>query len=386
MALLVFSIVGLLTMAPTLYAADGSGTWVRSIRDANLESLVFIAVTARRANHADDHFTGTGFIVHPAGYVLTCNHVIPAKKSDYTEIESTGSIGGRYEQSFPLTIVRRDEQGDVMLLKLPQRKDPWRSVRSIAEAQRDSEIVALGFPLEKDLVEAVGLITGVDRDGRWLTNAGLIFGMSGGPAFDRSGAVIGIVAGGYEEAKSLDLIIPISSSTGLLQYSNSPLLQQSSQGPTYAKPANRLRRFESEGFAISAEGFNVQRKDPIRAGQHPVTVLYLTSTSGGIPPNVTVVIVNFPGSISEYAARTKEAYDSMGVKIINERTASPNEWVLEYTGTQDDLSLHLYSRAVKDGDIVYLTTASAMPEQWNQVSHKLRQCVDSFSLLNSSEP
>jgi hypothetical protein len=128
-------------------------------------------------------------------------------------------------------LFRRDEQGDVMLLKLPQKS--WHSVKSIAQAQGGSVIVALGFPLDQDVVVAVGLITGVDHDGRWLTNAGLIPGMSGGPAFDRSGAVVGIVAGGYEEAKALDLLIPISFSTGLRQFINSPLMNSNS-APTVA--------------------------------------------------------------------------------------------------------------------------------------------------------
>jgi hypothetical protein len=252
----------------------------------------------------------------------------------------------------------------------------------------------LGFPFEQDVLAVPGLITGVNNDGRWITNASINPGMSGGPAFDRSGELVGIVAAGYKGANSINLIIRISSSNSLLQYANSPLVQPSSQGPTYAKPANRLLRFESEGFAISAEGFNVQRSDPVRARQHPMTVLSLTSTSGGFPPNVSVMIVNFPGPIPEFAAMTKQAYYSEGYKIFNERTASPNEWVVEYAGTLSPtlsqhaptLSLHAYSRAVKDGDKVYLTTASAMSDEWAQISPKLRQCVDSFSLINSSEP
>jgi S1-C subfamily serine protease len=113
-----------------------------------------------------------------------------------------------------------------MLLKLPQKN--WQSVKSRAEAKVGSDIVAFGFPLDKHLVDVPGSITGVDDDGRWLTNAGLIRGMSGGPVFDRSGAVVGIVAGGYEEAKILDLLIPISVSTSLLQSVNSSLLSSSS--------------------------------------------------------------------------------------------------------------------------------------------------------------
>ncbi len=217
-----------MTMAPLIHADDDS--WVRSIRDANLGSLVFITAEAWRQNGLKDTFTGTGFIVDPAGYVLTCNHVIPSEKLGYNKIVSAGSVSGRYEQAYPLTVVRRDEQGDVMLLKLPQKT--WQSVKLIAKAQLDSDVVALGFPLDKDVVDAPGLITGVDSDGRWLTNANLNRGMSGGPEFDRSGAVVGIVAGGYEEAKALDLLIPISFSIGLLQFVSSHLTAVPTASPT----------------------------------------------------------------------------------------------------------------------------------------------------------
>ncbi len=74
---MLFSMVGLLTMVSPPYAAEGSEAWEQSIRAANIDSLVFITVKAQRANALEETFTGTGFIVHPDGYVLTCNHVIP---------------------------------------------------------------------------------------------------------------------------------------------------------------------------------------------------------------------------------------------------------------------------------------------------------------------
>jgi S1-C subfamily serine protease len=219
---MLFSVVGLLTMVSPPYVAKASETWEQWIRDANLDSLVFITVKAKRGNGLEDTFAGTGFIVHPDGYVLTCNHVIPENKSLYTEVEITGSVNGRYEHHYPLTVVRRDEQGDLMLLKLPQKT--WRNVKSIGQAQVGAPIVALGFPLDQDVVAVPGSITGVKNDGQWLTNAGLNPRMSGGPAFDRSGAVVGIVAAGYKEAESLNLLIPVSSSMSLLLFVNSPLL------------------------------------------------------------------------------------------------------------------------------------------------------------------
>jgi hypothetical protein len=247
-AVALFWTVGLLEMAQPLHAADGSESWWQSIRSENKESLVFISVTAR-ANGNEDYFAGTGFIVHPAGYVLTCYHVIFgesrfdylkvedtesgicqvsfAGESDRTNIEIKGSVGGRYRSSYPLWIIDRNYASDLILLKLPE--ESWRSLTSSAEAKEASEIVAVGFPeYVGKLHPALGSITGSDdKSGRWITNADFNHGMSGGPVFNRQGAVIGIVEGGYPTSNKVCVFTPIHWATGLLQLINSPLLNPS---------------------------------------------------------------------------------------------------------------------------------------------------------------
>ncbi|HEX3444042.1 MAG TPA: hypothetical protein VHS80_04940 [Chthoniobacterales bacterium] len=153
-----------------------------------------------------------------------------------------------------------------------------------------------------------------------------------------------------------------------------------------AESDSGVLRFESEGFNINGDGFNIKRSDiGSVAGQSPVAVLYLTPT-GGFAPNVNVLIQNFPGSINDYVSVTKKEFDSAGIQVVNEQTVSPNEWKVEYAGTLSGRSLHWYARAVKNGDKVFLTTATATPEQWEQVSTKLKQCVDSFVLTNVPQP
>ncbi|MBV8282828.1 MAG: trypsin-like peptidase domain-containing protein [Candidatus Eremiobacteraeota bacterium] len=226
-----------------------------SIRQANVQSLVFIKATAKRANGLEDEFTGTGFIVHPDGYVLTCNHVVPPEGTDYANVECSGAVGGRYEHAYPLTVIERNEQRDLMLLKLPEsERGPWRSLRTSALAQVDSRIVALGFPLDEGLVEAPGSITGNEAHGRWFTNAGLTFGMSGGPVFDESGAVVGIVTGGHPEARILDLVFPLSGASSLLQEVNSPLLPipTPTATPALSTPIREpLRALDNHAFSGS---------------------------------------------------------------------------------------------------------------------------------------
>jgi hypothetical protein len=153
-----------------------------------------------------------------------------------------------------------------------------------------------------------------------------------------------------------------------------------------AESDSGLLRFDSEGFTINAEGFNVKRSDlPSAAGQTPVVVLFLSPT-GGFAPNVNVLIQDFPNSISDYVSLTKKEFDSAGIDIVKEQTVSPEEWMVEYSGTLSGKSLHWYARALKKGAKVYLTTATATPDQWGSVSEKLIQCVDSFGFIGSAEP
>src|ERR1700745_3136646 len=89
-----------------------------------------------------------------------------------------------------------------------------------------------------------------------------------------------------------------------------------------AESDNGVLRFESQGFNINADGFNIKRSDlGSAAGQSPVAVLYLTPT-GGFAPNVNVLIQDFSGSISDYVSVTKKEFDSAGIKVVDEQTVS----------------------------------------------------------------
>jgi hypothetical protein len=221
LALLLFTMIACATVS--LHAQNDSDSWVRSTRDENKASLVFISGKVTHKNGQVAEFAGTGFIVSPAGYLLTCNHVVPEYDRDVDKFEAHGTVGGRSDPQYSLSIVDSEKQGDLMLLTLPQEKT-WPSVRSMAKWQLDSEVVALGFPKDTPLLAAPGRITSVDNNGRLITNSPLNHGMSGGPAFNRSGAIIGIAEGGYEEANSINLLIPITYATRLLQIADSPLL------------------------------------------------------------------------------------------------------------------------------------------------------------------
>lgn len=232
-------------LASPATAADKSEEWEQWVRESSEGSVVFIAVKATFPNGLTDTFTGSGVIVHPEGYVLTCDHVLPKEKQGYKSVTVTGSVGGRYENPLPLGVIRREEQLDLALLKLPQRAGGWRSVEFSAQVKNGSQIVALGFPLNENLLGVPGSITGTDgKGGRLVTNAAINHGMSGGPVFDRNGALVAIAAAGHEEAQGLNLLIPISFAKVLLEMVNSPLHLSA---PGRAEKAQMIRARIAEG-------------------------------------------------------------------------------------------------------------------------------------------
>jgi hypothetical protein len=197
-------------------------TWHSSVKSSNEDSIVFIVVKTRYPNGLEDPQTGTGFIVHPDGYLITCSHVVPEAK-DGTVVEVSGAVGGRDKELRPLEIGPRDKD-DLMLLKLPKKELAWVPVKEKGQVGDGAEILGAGFPFGKKLLLSRGFVDSADENGRFVTTTPLFRGMSGGPIFDRRGRVAGIIVEGYEMLDRLNLFIPIQRAVPLLEQIHSPLL------------------------------------------------------------------------------------------------------------------------------------------------------------------
>lgn len=223
-------VVASVLQLPSIVAANAAeepagSNWQENVEAANARSLVFIKAVAiiKADEDLNEESSGTGFIVHKDGYVLTCSHVVPASGAKFKSVKITGALGSRYEHEYPLREIARDEQSDLLLLRLSQSS--VRSLKSAALASLGAEILSLGFPLKQDLTSVPGTLTNMNSDtGRWLTNTALNHGMSGGPVLDKSGRIVAVIRAGHEEAQSLNELIPITIATSLLQKIDSPLL------------------------------------------------------------------------------------------------------------------------------------------------------------------
>jgi serine protease Do len=136
---------------------------------------------------------GTGFIIHPRGYILTAQHVVDKAK----EIEVR--LGD--SQRFPARLIAADAQVDVAILKIAaDRELPILVLGNSDSLQVGDLAVVFGYPFGRESSMSLGIIS---RPGRSYpesasyefiqTDAGAYAGGSGGPLLNSKGHVIGMI-------------------------------------------------------------------------------------------------------------------------------------------------------------------------------------------------
>lgn len=194
-------------------------------------SLVYVETTKILPNGAMASFHGTGFVVSSIGQVLTAAHVVDGiaretlGKSYAGEINPKatfsyrGKLASSEAQLEDMQLDFLDDSRDLAILHFKKRGHfkPL-EIASGANLRSPEQILALGFPLTmSSVVPALGRITGTGQpDGRWLIDAPVNPGHSGGPVIRRDGRVVGVVHAGIQGATLMNLILPFSPADPLL--------------------------------------------------------------------------------------------------------------------------------------------------------------------------
>jgi hypothetical protein len=136
--------------------------------------------------------SGSGFIFHPDGYILTNNHVV----SDSTEQVVVLSNGNRV----PAKLVATDPKIDLALLKIPGSNFPTLPIGDSRKISVMDTVLAMGFPMYSTIGYDVSAYDGKINAIRQSEHAPLFQidaninpGNSGGPLLNDRGEVIGIV-------------------------------------------------------------------------------------------------------------------------------------------------------------------------------------------------
>ena len=146
----------------------------------------------RPDNGAESMALGSGFIVDPAGYVVTNNHVV----DDATEVNVTLNTGTTY----PAKVIGTDKKTDLALLKV-ESPTPLPAVSfGDSDAVRVGDwVMAVGNPFGLGGTVTSGIVSARGRDLNsspfddfLQIDASINQGNSGGPTFSMAGEVIGI--------------------------------------------------------------------------------------------------------------------------------------------------------------------------------------------------
>ena len=159
---------------------------------------------------------GSGFFIHPSGYILTNNHVI--QRAEKIKVMTyTG-------KDYTVGIVARDPVYDLALLKVikPDREFPVLPVGDSDKVDSGDMVIAVGNPLGLGHTVTSGIISHTGRNLSGVseeaakqihfiqTDTAINPGSSGGPLITLTGAWVGINTAGAVRSQGIGFSVPSS--------------------------------------------------------------------------------------------------------------------------------------------------------------------------------
>jgi len=163
----------------------------------------------------DKYSIGSGFQVSPEGLIATNFHVVSAfvhepKKYRLESVRHDGTV-------YPVTLLLTDVVHDLALLQTDHPADTYLELAA-GELGKGDRLYSMGNPRDLGMSIIEGTYNGLVENSRYrkiLFSGSLNPGMSGGPALDASGKVMGInVSKGGEQ---LSFLVPVEHLRALLE-------------------------------------------------------------------------------------------------------------------------------------------------------------------------
>ena len=141
---------------------------------------------------------GSGAIISPEGYILTCAHVVEIA----TEIKAQIRVVLSDERKFQAKLVYIDSDLDLALLKISDSKPfSFLDLKVLSPNLIGQTVIALGNPVGYENSISAGILSAKNRtlkvenqtyEGLLQTDAAINPGNSGGPSIDIQGSFIGV--------------------------------------------------------------------------------------------------------------------------------------------------------------------------------------------------
>ncbi|MCA9070791.1 MAG: trypsin-like peptidase domain-containing protein, partial [Planctomycetaceae bacterium] len=161
--------------------------------------------------------TGSGFVVHPDGYLMTCAHVIEGA----TKIEV--DLGNK---TYAARVIAINSQRDIALIRISARNLPVLPLGNSDQIELAQHVRVVGYPLSDVLGTSVKITQGsvagfIDRkNGRMIqVDASMNPGNSGGPLVNDRGEAIGVASAGFfgSDISEVGLGVPANDVMTLMQ-------------------------------------------------------------------------------------------------------------------------------------------------------------------------
>lgn len=162
---------------------------------------------------------GSGFVIHPAGYIVTNAHVV-ARTADRKVIFAD-------KRELPAQLVALDQERDLAVLKV-ESNQPLKTLKlgRSSDLMVGETVIAIGDPMGYQHTVTAGVVSALNRDiatenddsgrqefhglrGLIQTDASINLGNSGGPLLNVLGELIGINTAIRGDAQNIGFAIPV---------------------------------------------------------------------------------------------------------------------------------------------------------------------------------
>lgn len=216
--------------------------------------------------------SGTAFVVHTDGYLVTCEHVIRSA----AKVEVTLN-----QRTYPARVLAADRKHDLAVLKIEAQGLKALALGNSDQVQLAEEVRAVGFPLSDVLGTSVkitrGTVSGLVERGEKLLqiDASINPGNSGGPLVNARGEVMGVCSSG--------------------------LFGESISHVGFAVPANEVRQLlQAKGYATNGSAVSAPLDGPELARQVTPGVAFVKVTIGADAANAC--LLDFTGMTSNVSS------------------------------------------------------------------------------------
>ncbi len=173
---------------------------------------------------------GSGFIVSDDGLAITNYHVVSKLVTDPKRYvaEAVDTSGERDD----ITVLKVDVLHDLALIRV-NRQRGWPALRISSKTLKQGErLYSIGNPLDLGFAISEGSFNGLITRPYYsqiLFSGAINFGMSGGPAVDGAGAVVGVNVSKRLDGEQISFLVPAKFVTALIEQGKATTAQPTQQ-------------------------------------------------------------------------------------------------------------------------------------------------------------